>query len=131
MARKGKTLSLKERRFINAYMGTARGNGVAAAREAGYKGNPNVLHVQASRLLRKPTVKAELESRVERRDAQAILDADARDALLSKFALKSGARLQDRISAVKELNKVSGRHSITLHHKGKLTLEEALEQAHG
>ena len=54
-------LTLKQERFINAYLGEAAGNGVQAARLAGYSGNDNVLHVTASRLLQQPTIRTRVQ----------------------------------------------------------------------
>lgn len=54
-------LTPKEQAFVNEYVGRAAGNGVAACKAAGYKGNPKVLAVQASRLLAKANVKLALD----------------------------------------------------------------------
>lgn len=53
------------RRFVDAYMGEANGNGTRAARIAGYAGDDNTLAVQASALLRNPKVKRAREARLE------------------------------------------------------------------
>jgi hypothetical protein len=51
-------LTIKQRLFVDYYLGISAGNGVDAARRAGYRGSPNVLHVIACDNLRKPTIKA-------------------------------------------------------------------------
>jgi Terminase small subunit len=58
---KRQRLSQKQIRFIREYV--VHGNGVEAARKAGYskKGDPHVLHQQGYENLRKPAVKAEIE----------------------------------------------------------------------
>lgn len=55
-------LSLRELRFIEAYLANG-GNGVAAARQAGYRGDANSLKVTASRALSRANVRAALERR--------------------------------------------------------------------
>lgn len=122
-----KPLTLQVRRFIDAYVGSARGNGTEAARQAGYKGSKKVLGIQAVRLLGKASVRAAIEAREERRAAKGIATADERDEVLSDILRDQRADGLTRISAIKELNKVTARHSMTHLHKGKLTLEQALE----
>jgi phage terminase small subunit len=70
-------LNLRQTLFVEAYLGDARGNGVQAARMAGYSGTPNVLHVTAARLLRNATVLARIRERVAAitDDTTAILQA--------------------------------------------------------
>lgn len=106
-----KGLTLKERRFVDAYLGTAGGNGTAAARAAGYAGSPKVLGIQAVRMLGKASIRAVIQSREKKLEAKEILTADQRDKRLSQIATASK---EDGhvISAIKELNKCSGRHSI-------------------
>jgi phage terminase small subunit len=67
-------LSERERRFIEAYMGPAAGNGTEAARLAGYTGTPKVLAVQATRLLSKAKVQAEIAARQQARCEKADID---------------------------------------------------------
>jgi hypothetical protein len=54
-------LTIKQHLWVDAYLGSANGNGVAAARRAGYKGNDNVLAVTANDNLRNPKIRAEIE----------------------------------------------------------------------
>ncbi len=58
-------LTEKQRKFVEAYMGKAEGNGVEAARLAGYKGNDNTLAAIASENLRKPKIASAIEERQE------------------------------------------------------------------
>jgi hypothetical protein len=51
-------LTLKQRLFVDFYLGAAKGNGVEAAKRAGYRGSPNTLHAVAVENLRKPTIQA-------------------------------------------------------------------------
>lgn len=126
---KPKTLTLKERRFVDAYLGSAAGNGTAAARTAGYKGSPKVLGVQSARMLGKASVKAAVAARVQKAEAKGIASAEERDLRLSEILRMTDAELGHVIAAVRELNKCTGRHSITHNVQGKLTLEQALGES--
>ena len=75
-------LTLKQSLFIEAYLGECAGNGVAAARSAGYAGNDNTLHAVAHENLRKPAIAA----RVGERLAQAMMSADECMAEISAIA---------------------------------------------
>jgi len=122
-------LDLRARRFVDAFLGSANGNGTEACRQAGYAGKPAVLAVQASRLLRRANVRQAIDARLRRREKRSILDADARDQLLSEFAEMTELEVRDRIRAIAELNKCTGRHSIKHLHSGKLTLEQVLGES--
>lgn len=127
---KGKTLSLKERRFVDAYLGSAAGNATAAVRAAGYSGrSAKAQQVQGSRLLSKTKVKAALAARLQKAEAKGIATAEERDLRLSEILRMTDAELGHVIAAVRELNKCTGRHSITHNVQGKLTLEQALGES--
>lgn len=100
-------LSERERRFVEAYMGEAAGNGTAAAKRAGYKGSPNVLKVQANRLLTKANVQEAIAERAAS-DPQ-IADRTARQRLWSEIAFGRGvygdSALKDRLKASELLGK--------------------------
>jgi hypothetical protein len=70
-------LTLKQTLFVEAYLGEAHGNGVAAARVAGYTGTPNTLARTAWELLRQPKISLRIRARVEEitGDTTAILQA--------------------------------------------------------
>lgn len=59
-----KALTERQRRFVEAYMGEAAGNGTKAAEIAGFSGDSNALGVYAHRLLMKPQVQEAIEGRV-------------------------------------------------------------------
>ena len=59
-------LTTKQQKFVAAYLRS--GNGVEAAREAGYKGNANVLAVVSSENLRKPNIQKALERQLDSAD---------------------------------------------------------------
>jgi len=71
-------LTLKQRKFCLAYVGEANGNGVEAARIAGYKGNDVTLAAVAYENLRKPQIVqhiAELRAEAEKQATGKILSA--------------------------------------------------------
>lgn len=57
-------LTEKQRRFVEAYMGEAKGNATQAARLAGYKGNDVTLSAVGKENLGKPLVIAAVAERV-------------------------------------------------------------------
>jgi len=125
MAKKGRALSLKERRFVDAFLGSAAGNGTEAVLTAGYNQSRKAAAVTANKLLRKANIRAEVERRQEKQTSKAIADAAERDEMLTKIARGSAPAIV-KISAIKELNKCTGRHSIKHLHEGKLTLAQAV-----
>lgn len=58
-------LTVKERRFIEAYVGEAAGNGTRAAELAGYKGNTVTLGSVAAQNLRKHQIRAAVDRLLE------------------------------------------------------------------
>lgn len=71
-------LTLKQRKFCLAYVGEANGNGVVAARLAGYKGNDVTLRAVAYENLTKPHIQsfiAELRAKAEKAASDKILSA--------------------------------------------------------
>jgi len=123
---KSKKLTLKEQRFVDAYLGECHGNGTLSAARAGYVQTYDALRTTAKRLLTKAHIQAAIKARTETERKASIISADRRDEILSEIAEESEFILA-KISAIKELNKCSGRHSIKHLHEGKLTLEQALE----
>lgn len=99
-------LTLKQRRFIEAYMGEAAGNGTMAAMKAGYKGNYETLNAIASENLRKPAIAKFIEEQTEndplvasRIDRQRFLTAVMRD---------PEQPVRERLKAVELLGKMQG-----------------------
>ena len=58
-------LTLKERRFVEAYLGDAAGNATRAAKLAGYNGNPVTLSAVGYGNLRKPQIREALTQLIE------------------------------------------------------------------
>jgi phage terminase small subunit len=60
-----KGLSIKQQKFIDAYLGVANGNGTKAAQLAGYRGSPQTLKAVASENLTKPDIAREVQKRLK------------------------------------------------------------------
>lgn len=115
----------QQRRFVEAFMGPARGNATKAAILAGY--SPKTARQQASMLLTRLNIQRAIVGRQRRREEKAIADEHERDAVLTEI-IRRGSEA-GRIRAAAEINKCTGRHSITHVMKGRLTLEQALTKA--
>lgn len=124
--KKALKLSLKEARFVDAFLGTCAGNATEACLSAGYTRNRKSAAEIGSRLLRKIKIAKVMKARELARDQAAIATADERDTILTGIARELETPALVRITAVKELNKCTGRHSMKHVHEGKLTLEEAI-----
>lgn len=103
-------LTLKRRRFVDAFFGTANGNATEAAIAAGY--SRHTARKQGSRLLTFVDVKAAVAKRVQKAEEKGIANAEERDLRLSQILRMTDAELGHVIAAIRELNKCSGRHSI-------------------
>ncbi len=112
---------------MTAYWSEAAGNGKRAAILAGYA--PGSAKVTASRLLTKANLVAELKARTDRRNQVAIANADRRDRVLSAIILDEGQGTSERIAAIKEMNKIEGRHFLKRQVVGGLTLEQVIEES--
>ncbi len=119
-------LSPREQRFVDVYSG----NGVEACRTAGYKGNANVLHVQAARLLRKATVKEAIRARTAKESKAAIHTRQYRQAFWSKQMDDETATLRDRLRASELLGRSEADFTEKLEIKGELTLEALVRGSH-
>lgn len=84
-------LTEKERAFVVAYCGSAHGNGVEAARAAGYEGTYDTLCTQAWRMLRK----AEIRSAIKEQFAPRIPEAEQILGILEKQAAGNMALFSD------------------------------------
>ncbi len=113
----GRRATLKQVRFAAAYVDPqgAAGNGVAAARAAGYQGSARTLAVTASMNLRKPAVQNLIATAVDRlvehgldRVAEA-LDATRKRRVGDEIVCESDHRI--RLDAVKFLFTLRTKHS--------------------
>lgn len=109
MAVNAKGLTPKEEIFIKQYL--THFNGVRACREAGYKGNDNVLGVRSHRMLRKGKIAGEI--RRQKRAKMKKLDTGI-DAVLEELAFVAFSRM--------------GRYARIKNGKLRVTDTEALEE---
>lgn len=123
----------KQRRFVDAYMGEAKGNGTEAARVAGYDGSDAVLATTAWRLLRKAEIRRALDVRMEsdplimgRVERLRKLSSIARGEYTSQVVDPETGELadvrvpaKDLIAAMKELAQAQGDHVTKLELTGK------------
>lgn len=100
-------LTLKQKLFIEAYVGRARGNATEAARIAGYRGDEGTLAQVGHENLRKPEIRAAMEARVQR----SAMEADEVLSELSKIArmdATSSSALSSKVRALEILAKIHG-----------------------
>lgn len=110
-------LNRRQQLFVTAYIGEAAGNATQAAILAGY--SAKTARQIGSELLTKPDIADAIQAHDSRETKRKILSADERDAILSEIATDPSplAGRADKIRAIAELNKCSGRH-ISRHEVG-------------
>lgn len=126
-------LTRKQQAFVDAYTG----NGTAAAKAAGYKGNDATLAQVASENLKKPEVLAAIQvrnqvpSQVRAAVAQAgtIATRAERQAFWTRVMLDAGQKMADRLKAAELLGKSEADFVERVQHSGSLTLAQLIEQA--
>lgn len=122
-----KSLTVKQRRFVDAYIET--GNAAEAARRAGYKSRN--ADVMGRENLRKPTVRKVLEARLkELEDAQI---ADAREVLIHLTSAMRG-EIEEEIPVVEGYGKGVSKARIIRKHisaRDRLRAAEMLMKRHG
>lgn len=118
-------------------------NGTQAAKDAGYKGNNNVLAVTASRLLRNAKVLAIIQKRQEKEKSALVADRTEREERLSEILrndraikvfnqkllteeFKTEVETKDVIKAIDTLNKMDGFYVTKL--KLEITHEDWVEE---
>jgi hypothetical protein len=101
-------LTERQRKFVDAYMGEANGNGTKAARLAGYAGDDNTLAVAAYDLLRTPKIRSALDARLEG-DPLIAGRLERTRFLTSVVRVEPCApALKDRLAALEMLSKLAG-----------------------
>lgn len=97
------TLTPKQARFVEAYMGAAAGNATEAARLAGYKGNDVTLASVGKENLRKPQI-AEQINLLQKEDPL-VADREERQRFWSAVMRDKNADMKDRLKASEILGK--------------------------
>ena len=100
-------LTGKQRLFVEAYLGPARGNATEAARLAGYKGTDTVLGAMGAENLKKPKIKAAIEGALVKAARAGTIPSKERVLEeLGRIALDSdGEETRDRLKALELLAK--------------------------
>lgn len=123
------SLTPKQQAFVDAYAG----NGVEAARAAGYTGDDATLATSASRLLKHAEVSAAIARRnavVQQVRTEAAVVAGRvasraeRQAFWTEVMLNPRERTADRLKAAELLGRSEADFVERLQHEGKLTLEQ-------
>lgn len=105
-------LTIKQRAFVQAYVGKANGNGFQAAKMAGYSGNDATVKNYAYKLLQIPKVAAALRGFAAKVEDATVLSVIEVKRILSDIARNPKAEDKDRIAAADKLLKSGGAYSI-------------------
>lgn len=112
-----KSLTLKQRRFVEFYCGAAKGNATEAARQAGYKGSDNTLRAVGAENLSKPSIQAAIKELSDRESHKRILSLEEIQGLLTEWSLDPDHDIKARIKALDQLAKLQGgylqRHEVS------------------
>jgi phage terminase small subunit len=115
-------LTEKQRRFVEAYMGQAKGNATEAARLAGYSGNENALSQRGFELVRNSKVSQAIEER--RQACPLVMSREQLQEFWSRVALGQEldgddvAAMRDRLKASELLARTQGAFVEKVEHSG-------------
>lgn len=118
-------LTPRQRKFAEVY----EGNGVEAARVAGYTGSPGTLAVTAYHLLRLPKVRELISAREEGVLASLTMNREERQELWSRLAADPDIEPSIRLKASELLGKSQADFTERLEVKGELTLVDLIREA--
>jgi len=99
-------LTLKQQKFIAAYVGEAKGNATQAAKLAGYKGNMDTLRQVGAENFAKPYIKREIEKLVE--ESPLIAGKEERLKFYTDMLRNDTIDWRVRLDAAKTLGQVAG-----------------------
>jgi len=109
-------LTEKQRKFVEAYLGEANGNGTKAAEIAGYGGDTKTLGITAVKNLRKINIRKAIDERTK--DDGSIATREERQAFLTKVMRTEHGKMPERLKATELLCKMHGdfieRHTIDM-----------------
>lgn len=110
-------LNLKQLQFVEAYCGKANGNGMLAAKLAGYNGSTKALEVQGHRLIRNVTIRSAIDAIYKESFREPLIATrKERQKLLSEFLRDGELPAYMRMKAIEMLGKMQGdfieRHEI-------------------
>jgi len=96
-------LTEKQRKFVEAFMGPAKGNATEAARIAGYSGSDATLRNAGSRLLTNANISEAIKERQE--SDPLVADREERQRFWSEVMRNDQADMKDRLKASEILGK--------------------------
>ena len=109
-------LTEKQRRFVEAYVGPAKGNGSEAARMAGYKAkDAHAYSVVADRLLASVGIRRAVDDVLAKTRRASIADIVEIHETLTEVLRDSSVSAGDRTRAGVELAKMRGQYAPTRH----------------
>jgi hypothetical protein len=117
-------LTEKQRRFVEAFLGPAQGNGTKAAGMAGVPRKSCA--TMAWRWLRKVEVQRALVARVERKEAVGAVTAAEREQAMADLFRDKTIDLKDRLRVLDMLNRCAGAYSMTHILKGRVGISRVI-----
>ncbi|MCH9648837.1 MAG: terminase small subunit [Deltaproteobacteria bacterium] len=126
-------LTEKQRRFVEAYMGKAKGNATEAARIAGYKGSYSTLKQVGAENLTKPYLREAIQERVDADEDGLIADREELQQFWTKVARAKpeseddeppDIAMKDRLKASEYLGKTHGLFIERRHHEGSIKVQD-------
>ena len=99
-------LTLKQKRFVEAYLGKANGNATEAAHLAGYEGNRKTLTVIATQNLKKPNIRLAIDEH-SRHDGS-VATREERQTFLTRIMRTEHRKMNERLKAVELLCRMAG-----------------------
>ena len=118
-------LTEKQRKFIAAY----NGNGVEAARAAGYDGDYNALGVTANRLLKNAKIRAAIDQRINKDTKHVIASREERQAFWTQVLLNQEEEMRNRLKASELLGKSQADFTEKIDLQGKVSLETLIVES--
>lgn len=109
-------LTLKQEKFVHEY--SKCGNGIQAARAAGYNGSDGSLAVIASNALKLPNVSAALAKLRAAAVKATIASREERLEILTSFVRSAAEETKDRIKAAELIAKMQGDCMAKIEHSG-------------
>lgn len=112
-------LTEKQRKFVEAYIGEAKGNATQAARLAGYSGDDGALAVRGSENVRKSKIRQAINERLN--DCELVASREAIQELFARyiFGLEEAAP-KERIRAAELMAKLHGMFVDRIEHSGEV-----------
>jgi phage terminase small subunit len=118
-------LNPRQLRFVQLYVRLS--NATEAARQAGYQGDDNALHVTGARLLRKATIAKMIDE--AQRDVQALYAAENYANFLRELRMADTAESEAvRLQAIKDMLDRGGLKPVEKHeHAGSMEVEHGID----